>query len=375
MSEAHNVPLWVGEVGENSNHWGYHKIKLFEEHNIGWSWWNFKHNGSISVLMRVEEPDGYKSILKYWNNLGLKPTKTNAENGLNDLVTAYQFQNCTPNKGLIAAFTDPNFSITPTPFTDLHIPGSLAAVEYDIGMNGVAYEDEVFEDPDKFGGNSQSWNTGWAYRNDGVDIQQSSDNTGADYNIGWTNIGDWTGYTLQADSSGIYTISVRIASNVSGGKLRLLYNDEIVGSIVSVPNTGGWQEWEYLFVGEHYIDKGSGYLKLEVVDTEFNIKDINFVFLGKPQLSDDQYGNYPNPFTFETRIFLSIPSETNGSLTVYNSKGQLVKRLFNGDFSPGNMEIKWDGNDHQYKSAGSGVYIYQLKTDLLTKSGKMLLIK
>ena len=168
---------------------------------------------------------------------------------------------------------------------------------------------------------------------------------------------------------------MRIASNVSGGNLRLLYNDEIVGTIVSVPNTGGWQEWEYLFVGEHYIDKGSGYLKLEVVDTEFNIKDINFVFLGKPQLSDDQYGNYPNPFTIETRIFLSIPSETNGSLTVYNSKGQLVKRLFNGDFSPGNMEIKWDGNDHQYKSAGSGVYIYQLKTDLLTKSGKMLLIK
>ena len=236
------------------------------------------------------------------------------------MVTAYQFQNCVPNKGLIAAFNDPNFSVTPTAFAEHHIPGSLAAVEYDIGMNGVAYEDEVFEDPDKFGGNSQSWNTGWTYRNDGVDIQGSTDNVGSDYNIGWTNVDDWTGYTLQADSSGIYTISVRVASNVSGGRLRLLYNDEGIGSVVSVPNTGGWQEWEYLFVGEHYIDEGAGYLKLHVVDVEFNIKDINFVFLGKPQLSEDQYGNYPNPFTFETRIILSIPTDTNGSLYIYNYK-------------------------------------------------------
>ena len=105
------------------------------------------------------------------------------------------------------------------------------------------------------------------------------------------------------------------------------------------------------------------------------IKDINFVFVGKPQVVDDSYGNYPNPFTYETTIFLSIPLETNGSLTIYNYKGQLVKRLFNGNFSPGNMEITWRGTNHQYKAAGSGVYIYQLKTDLLTRSGKMLLIK
>jgi hypothetical protein len=375
MSESYNVPLWVGEVGENSNHWGYHKIKLFEQHNIGWSWWNYKHNGSISVLMRVEEPDGYNSILKYWSNLGPKPSKVNAENGLQDLVTAYQFENCVSNTGLIAAFNDPNFSIKPTPFADHHIPGSLAVVEYDIGINGVSYEDEVFEDPDKFGGNSQSWNTGWTYRNDGVDIQRSTDNVGAEYNIGWTNAGDWTGYTLQSDSSGIYTVSARIASNVSGGRLRLLYNEETIGEVVTIPKTGGWQDWEYVFVGEHYIEQGDGYLQLHVVDVEFNIKDINFVFVGKPQVAADRYGNYPNPFTYETTIFLSIPLETNGSLTIYNYKGQLVKRLFNGNFSPGNMEITWKGTNHQYKTAGSGVYIYQLKTDLLTRSGKMLLIK
>ena len=138
---------------------------------------------------------------------------------------------------------------------------------------------------------------------------------------------------------------------------------------------GKQQRLQYQRAGVQHQLTVRGYLKLHVVDVEFNIKDINFVFLGKPQLSEDQYGNYPNPFTFETRIFLSIPTETNGSLTIYNYKGQLVKKLFNGDFSPGNMEIKWNGNDYQNKAASSGVYIYQLKTDLLTRSGKMLLIK
>ena len=155
----------------------------------------------------------------------------------------------------------------------------------------------------------------------------------------------------------------------------MIYNDETIGEVVTVPNTGGWQNWEYVFVGEHYIEAGHGYLQFQVVDVEFNIKDINFVYLGKPQIADDRYGNYPNPFTYETTIFLSIPTKTDGSLTVYNYKGQFVKRLFNGEFSPGNMEITWNGNDRQYKASSSGVYIYQIKTDIVTKSGKMLLIK
>ena len=375
MSSAYNVPLWVGEVGENSNHWAHHKIKLFEENNIGWSWWNFKHNGSISTLMGIEPPQDFTAIIKHWSNLGPKPSIEKAQSGLQQLVDAYKFENCVPNTGLLAAFNDPDFSLAPRPFKEHHIPGMMAAVDFDIGMNGVAYNDEIFEDANKFSGDSKAWNSGWTYRNDGVDILKTTDNVGSEYAVGWAFNNEWALYTVQTDSTGMYNISIRVASAEAGGKLQLLYNNETVGDVVYVPDTGGWRSWQNINVGEHYIANGEGVVRLNILDSEFNIKDINFTFLGKPQTEDENYGNYPNPFTYETKIYLSIPERTTGSLTIYNYKGQLVKQLINGDFAPGKMEVSWNGNDYKYKAASSGVYIYQLKTDLLTRSGKMLLIK
>ena len=121
MSSAYNVPLWVGEVGENSNHWAHHKIKLFEENNIGWSWWNFKHNGSISTLMGIEPPQDFTAIIKHWSNLGPKPSIEKVQSGLQQLVDAYKFENCVPNTGLLAAFNDPDFSLTPKPVSYTHL--------------------------------------------------------------------------------------------------------------------------------------------------------------------------------------------------------------------------------------------------------------
>ena len=33
----YNVPVWLGETGENSNVWFTEEIRLFEKNNIGWS--------------------------------------------------------------------------------------------------------------------------------------------------------------------------------------------------------------------------------------------------------------------------------------------------------------------------------------------------
>ena len=42
MSNNYNIPLWLGETGENSNHWYYEIVKLCENNNIGWNWWTHK---------------------------------------------------------------------------------------------------------------------------------------------------------------------------------------------------------------------------------------------------------------------------------------------------------------------------------------------
>ena len=42
MRSNYGVPLWMGESGENSNHWYYEVFKLLEENNIGWNFWTHK---------------------------------------------------------------------------------------------------------------------------------------------------------------------------------------------------------------------------------------------------------------------------------------------------------------------------------------------
>ena len=46
IREQYDVPLWMGESGENSNTWYTDAVKLFEDNNIGWAWWAMKKIGS-----------------------------------------------------------------------------------------------------------------------------------------------------------------------------------------------------------------------------------------------------------------------------------------------------------------------------------------
>jgi endoglucanase len=48
MRSTYNVPLWMGESGENSNTWFTDAITLLENNKIGWSWWTLKKFETIA---------------------------------------------------------------------------------------------------------------------------------------------------------------------------------------------------------------------------------------------------------------------------------------------------------------------------------------
>ena len=48
--EQYQVPVWLGETGENSNVWFTEAIQLLESNNIGWSWWPLKKLGINNPL-------------------------------------------------------------------------------------------------------------------------------------------------------------------------------------------------------------------------------------------------------------------------------------------------------------------------------------
>lgn len=86
--------------------------------------------------------------------------------------------------------------------------------------------------------------------------------------------------------------------------------------------------------------------------------------------------NYPNPFNASTLISYQLPAAATVSLAVYNSAGQLVRRLVAGHQQAGVYVERWDGRAEDGVDAGSGIYFYRLKIGVegreLTRSMSMI---
>jgi len=91
--------------------------------------------------------------------------------------------------------------------------------------------------------------------------------------------------------------------------------------------------------------------------------------------SDIVLSNYPNPFNPETTIKFQLPQGGNTELSVFNTKGQLVKKLQSGHLDKGTHTVLWNGKDEQDRPVGSGIYFYKLKSASRIRSKKMLLLK
>jgi hypothetical protein len=103
IREKYNVPLWMGESGENNNDWFKSVTELLESNNIGWSWWTIKKLGSESSLMTVKMPAGYQKIVDYWSGKGERPSAEEATAALFELAENMKIRNCQVNYGVIAA--------------------------------------------------------------------------------------------------------------------------------------------------------------------------------------------------------------------------------------------------------------------------------
>jgi flagellar hook assembly protein FlgD len=88
--------------------------------------------------------------------------------------------------------------------------------------------------------------------------------------------------------------------------------------------------------------------------------------------------NHPNPFNPSTTIRYSLKRATNMRLNIYDLRGALVRKLETGFKSAGAYTVEWDGHDVAGRQAASGVYIYQLETDVPNRqrlSRKMVLLR
>ncbi|NLB62623.1 MAG: carbohydrate-binding protein [Fibrobacter sp.] len=116
------------------------------------------------------------------------------------------------------------------PFTTaIAIPGVVEVENYDKGGQGAAYYDN---DPENQGGE---------YRNDGVDI---AGNGSEGYAVAWTEAGEWLEYTVNITESAPLYLYYRASTELDEASFHLELNGEAITEVLSVANTGGWNDYE-----------------------------------------------------------------------------------------------------------------------------------
>ncbi len=90
--------------------------------------------------------------------------------------------------------------------------------------------------------------------------------------------------------------------------------------------------------------------------------------------------NFPNPFNPETWMPYQLAESTNVTVTIYDAFGRAIRQFDLGRQSAGNYTgreraVYWDGRDNSGQEVSSGLYFYTLKTDTLTQTRRMVIVK
>lgn len=209
LRDAHDMPVWLGETGENSNDWSARTVELVEREGIGWAWWPLKKIGYNNPLQVVPNP-GYAQLLAYWHGNGERPDPQVAAAALMRFATHdVRHENNLVHRDVIDALFRAPHSDRSVPFRD-HVIGNgelrIAAIDFDMGRDGVAYHD--LTPANQYiatGGERVDWNPAKTYRNDGVDLARRAD---GQLVVSKMQAGEWLKYTIVATDAGRYDLAL-----------------------------------------------------------------------------------------------------------------------------------------------------------------------
>jgi len=111
FSNKHNVPMWLGESGENEDAWIDSFRVLLEKNNIGWCFWPYKKMESTRGMVQFPKTKEWEEIIKYAETpkknfeelRNAKPKRQVIQKAFSDLIEYIKLKNCTINEGYLKA--------------------------------------------------------------------------------------------------------------------------------------------------------------------------------------------------------------------------------------------------------------------------------
>ncbi|WP_316831382.1 cellulase family glycosylhydrolase [Pedobacter aquatilis] len=275
--DEQNVPIWLGETGENSNTWFTDAISLLERNNIGWAWWPLKKVG-FNNPMEIKSNPNYNAVVNYMNNGGNKPKESNVYSGMMELAIYTKLENTIIHRDVIDAMIRQPHTDDTKPFkANIIKDGAVVyAVDYDLGKNNKAYFDLDTADYHTVTNKRSSGNRGRIYRNDGVDIMKDSTQYERYFVTNIEN-GEWLQYTLQVTKKGNYTLKLNTASANDNGKISVAVNGKIVAKEIPVPNTGNAKKFMPMEIKNISLAAGKQVIRVITDTGGYNFSYIQFV--------------------------------------------------------------------------------------------------
>lgn len=109
--DKYDVPVWMGESGENTDEWIDSFRKLLEAHDVGWCFWPYKKLDATSCVVSIKAPDDWATIIEFADGprptfeevRKRRPAKEKVARALSDYLARIKFSNCRVNQGYLKA--------------------------------------------------------------------------------------------------------------------------------------------------------------------------------------------------------------------------------------------------------------------------------
>ena len=111
--ERYDVPIWMGESGENTDEWIAQFAKALEKNNIGWAFWPYKKMGKPSSVVSILAPADWDKIVEFAklprgtghveDRLKARPEQETIARAFAELVENIRMEKCRVNAGYLKA--------------------------------------------------------------------------------------------------------------------------------------------------------------------------------------------------------------------------------------------------------------------------------
>lgn len=257
-----NVPIFMGEGGENDLDWYAGAFRLFEDHRISWNFWTWKKMDTVNSPCSVARPEGWEKLAAYLEG-GEKPDREEARRILTAYLDGLPLEACRYRPEVVRALFR-------------RLPVRIPAIHYGYGGEGEHFR--VARRCD--------WESGYRPK-DGVEIRYVDGRPRTPpTEPGWhrwdVGIGlcvqlaadDWLAYDFAVrpepgeEADGRYSLSLRLAAAEEGAEVEAYLDGASIGVFAAA---GEWGEASLelppLAAGEHRVRLGArgGAVRLEAL--------------------------------------------------------------------------------------------------------------